>query len=193
MCTNATHTPCDCTLIACAAGGDRKAFAALVTRHRKYARVTAYAIVRDGEDAEEVTQEAFVKVWRHLADFDGAASFTTWFYRIVTNTALDHRRRNKRHAQHREILGGHNPVDVHEDVVCETPTPEETASRGAEEHRAEVAVAALTAAHRAVLMARADGLPYADIATKLRIPVGTVMSRLWHARRHTQAALAEAV
>lgn len=190
---NSSVSPCDCTLIAHAAGGDRKAFAALVTRHRKYARTTAYSVVRNAEDAEEITQEAFVKVWNHLADFDGKASFSTWFYRIVTNTALDHRRRNKRHMQHREILGGHSPADVHEDVACEAPTPEEVASRVNDEQRAEVAVAALTPAHREVLMARAENLSYEAIAEKLRIPNGTVMSRLFHARRYAQKALAEAV
>ena len=79
----------DRDLIARAADGDMRAFEELVGRHQRRAHTVAYGIVRSAEDAREVTQDAFLRVHRHLKDFEGGASFSTWLYRIVYNLSID--------------------------------------------------------------------------------------------------------
>lgn len=75
--------------------GDQNAFEALLLRYQDYVFTLALRIVRNREDAEEVAQDAFVKAYRHLADFRGEARFSTWLYTIVNHTAISHLRKKK--------------------------------------------------------------------------------------------------
>jgi RNA polymerase sigma-70 factor (ECF subfamily) len=83
-------------LVASARQGDRRAFEELVERHKRRAYHIAFDFTRDGEDAKDLSQEAFLKAFIHLKNFDGRSSFYTWFYRILVNLCLDYKRRNKR-------------------------------------------------------------------------------------------------
>ena len=76
--------------------GDSGAFAELIRMHRQYAHALALRLLLDDEDAREVTQEAFVRVWQHLPRFSEGVKFTTWLYTIVTNLCLDMLRARKR-------------------------------------------------------------------------------------------------
>lgn len=90
-----TAPPSDQDLLQAAAQGDRWAFAALMERHTPFALALAMRMLSNADDAEEVTQEAFLRVWRKAPDWDGdgGARFTTWLYRVVINLCTDHRRR----------------------------------------------------------------------------------------------------
>jgi RNA polymerase sigma-70 factor (ECF subfamily) len=79
-------------------GGDHNAFAVLVTRHEKRFYLAAWRTLSDNAEAEDVTQEAFLKIWQQpdLFDPDRGVKFTTWFYRVVVNLALDRGRKKKR-------------------------------------------------------------------------------------------------
>ncbi len=83
----------DEALCARVAGGDEPAFDALVSRYQGRAYRLAWSILRDAEDARDVSQEAFVTLYRSAATFRGGSRFSTWFYRILVNRCLDHRRR----------------------------------------------------------------------------------------------------
>jgi RNA polymerase sigma-70 factor (ECF subfamily) len=83
----------DEALCARVAGGDEQAFDVLVTRYQGRAYRLAWSILRDAEDARDVSQEAFVALYRSAGAFRGGSRFSTWFYRILVNQCLDHRRR----------------------------------------------------------------------------------------------------
>ena len=75
--------------------GDRLAYKELINRHKDYAFTVAYRILNSREDAEEVAQDAFLQVYKHMHDFNFESKFTTWFYRIVFNAALMQKRKNR--------------------------------------------------------------------------------------------------
>ena len=75
--------------------GDRLAYKELINRHKDYAFTVAYRILNSREDAEEVAQDAFLQVYKHMHDFNFESKFTTWFYRIVFNGALMQKRKNR--------------------------------------------------------------------------------------------------
>ena len=85
----------DEALLARVAAGDEAAFDALVARHQGRAYRLAWSLLRDAEDARDLSQEAFLRVYRTAAGFRGEAKFSTWFYRILVNLCLDHRRRGR--------------------------------------------------------------------------------------------------
>ena len=83
-------------LVALAQNGDRRAFDELIERHKQKAYHIAFGFSRDREEAKDLSQEAFLKAFTYLKNFDGRSSFYTWFYRIVVNVCLDYKRRAKR-------------------------------------------------------------------------------------------------
>ena len=159
--------------------GDRGAFTELVRRHTPRARAMAFGACRDREAAHDIVQESFLRVWRHLDEFDGRASFGTWIYRIVANLAIDHHRRNER------SLASVSLDDCEESQLpcADDADPCAVAQEREYEARVSEAIGMLTPAHRNVLIARGEGKPYVKIAQEQGIPVGTVMSRVFHARR----------
>lgn len=186
--------PDDAGLVARAQGGDQAAFGALMRRHHEAVFRTVYAIVRNEHDARDVSQEAWVKVWRELGTFRGEARFTTWVHPIAVRKALDHLRKRRRWYD-RFLPFASEVADDTVPAVAE-PATEHTARDEAEggERRAGVrqALDALSPKHRAVLALRElQGLSYEEIAAELKLPVGTVMSRLHHARRHLAQKIKE--
>ncbi|MEZ5669170.1 MAG: RNA polymerase sigma factor [Alphaproteobacteria bacterium] len=106
----------DDSLILAAAGGDRGAFARLVDRHSARAFAVAYRMTGNRSDAEDVVQEAFIRAWRHADRWQpGRAAFSTWLYRVVTNAAIDQKRRPR----HDDLEDVAEPMD-------ETPDAEES-------------------------------------------------------------------
>ena len=171
--------------------GDTSAFRQLVERYQHRAYVLAVGLVRDEQDAQEVVQEAFLRVHKNLASFNGGSSFFTWLYRIVTNLSIDLMRRPFRRegslversatAPEDDLpfmarLDGSDPLDhVHR---CEM-----AASISA-------ALDALPPYHRGVIILReVEGMSYQEIAEVMGVSKGTVMSRLFHARQKLQRAL----
>lgn len=164
-------------------------------RPRLYA--TALRMVRDRDDAEDVVQEAMLKVCRNLGAFEGRAAFSTWLHRIVVNCALDRLRRDAarpgRSAASR-ALRGQAAEDEQRSAVepADDRTPEVLLGRAQVGAVVRGAMATLSASHREVLALRElDGESYRDIAQAARCPVGTVMSRLHHARRKFVEELTE--
>jgi RNA polymerase sigma-70 factor (ECF subfamily) len=183
----------DRALVERAAGGDQRAFAELVGRHQRRAGVVAYGIVRNAEDAREVVQDAFVRVWKHLADFNGQASFSTWLYRIVYNLSIDViRRRSPGHAveldDRTELDGAPDELLPHRGEA----DPFRALDRVRLHAAIQSALDGLPPYHRTVLVLReVEGLSYEEIAEATAVPKGTVMSRLFHARRKLQGILHE--
>jgi RNA polymerase sigma factor (sigma-70 family) len=158
----------DTPLVALAAQGDEHAFALLLDDCRSRAWAVCYRICGNRQDAEDALQDAAVAAWRHLGSFRGGAKFSTWFYRIAANAALQIVRRRR-------------------DVPVEDPP--EVAAPGSFTDRVEAAqlvqqaLSQLRPEYRAALVLRewAD-MSYEDIAEWLDVPLQTVKSRLHRAR-----------
>lgn len=166
--------------------GDRQAFAGLVRRYQRRVYAAALHILGNHGDADDVTQETFIRAYRGLSGFDGRADFFTWLYRITINTALNAMRSSKRgqalsdRSQVEAEHGGGRPESL---GVLER-TPAEWALLSADLRRVMEAVASLSPPLRITLvMATVDDVPYKQIAEILEIPEGTVAWRVNEARR----------
>ncbi|MFB3817371.1 MAG: sigma-70 family RNA polymerase sigma factor [Candidatus Methylomirabilales bacterium] len=178
----------DRQLVERAARGDREAFGVLVERHQHRAFNLAYRLVRNREDALDVAQEAFARAYASLGSFKGQASFTTWLHRIVVNQAIDWLRRGRRTEA---AYDDQRPAP--EDAAADPAAPDDPASLL--QHKQVQALLAegldrLPPAHRAVLVLReVEGMSYDEIGRAVGCSLGTVMSRLFYARRKLRQAL----
>ena len=167
------------------------AYEQLVARHRDKIYARAYSMMRNEDDAVDLSQEAWVKGWQRLKQFQGEASFATWMTRIVINLCLDHLRKQKRmRAESIENLeeesGG---VERQMPVVTINPTAgmEKTELR----KRIDEAMEKLSVEHRTVLiMHEFEELEYKEIAKRMGCSIGTIMSRLFYARRRMAVLMA---
>jgi RNA polymerase sigma-70 factor, ECF subfamily len=159
--------------------GEPEAFAELVERTHRQAFTLAYRLVGDRHEAEDVTQEAYLRVHRSLRTFRGESSVRTWLYRIVANTAMSHLRRRGRFGD----LGDET------DLVTGVPEP---APEGAVIERDELrrALASLPDAQRiVVVMKDAYGFSCREIAEEMNVSEGAVKVRLHRARKRLKAFL----
>jgi RNA polymerase sigma-70 factor, ECF subfamily len=185
----------DQALVARCRKGDGKAFASLVERYQRRVFGLALGITRDAEEARDIVQEAFLRVHRSLARFRGDSSFSTWLYRISYNLSIEVVRRRRRRSA---IEGWSDAVPPAAEQVAKElmAQPERRPSEAAVDNelggRLGAAIDKLSDAHRAVIVLReVEGLSYDEIAGVLKIPSGTVMSRLHHARRRLRDELRE--
>jgi RNA polymerase sigma-70 factor (ECF subfamily) len=178
-------------LLARARDGDAVAFDELVSRHRQNVYMQAYAICRNEEDAMDLCQEAFVRAWRSLSAFDRQGSFGGWLRRIVTNAAIDLCRARNRRPQ-APVADGMVANAASRTTPSGFERPGEGLERREVAQRVEGAFAELSPEHRAVIVLKEiEGLSYREIATATGCSVGTVMSRLFYARRRLQTLLAD--
>jgi RNA polymerase sigma-70 factor (ECF subfamily) len=181
----------DEALVQAARGGDMAAFEELVARHRDKIYSRAYSMMRNEDEAMDLSQEAWVKGWQRLAQFQGESSFGTWMTRIVINLCLDQIRKHKRQ-QHESIdameeeSGG---VERHMPIVIGNPT--EGLELGELRTRIDRAMEQLSYEHRTVLVLHEfEEMEYKEIAKTMGCSIGTVMSRLFYARRRLASLLA---
>jgi RNA polymerase sigma-70 factor (ECF subfamily) len=185
----------DLTLVESAKSGDAGAFRALVVRYQRKVYAVALGIVKDPDQAWDVAQEAFVRVHHHLPEFKGDSAFSTWLLRIATHLAIDSVRKERR--SQKDDLEGVREADLGDagDGILSTSLgqdPGENALRRELAGKIEEALSTLPAIHREILVLReVEGLSYEELAARIGIQKGTVMSRLFHARKKMQAALAE--
>jgi RNA polymerase sigma-70 factor (ECF subfamily) len=186
------------SLVTAAKAGDRSALDRLLAGQRPRAMAAALRVLHNPDDAEDAVQDAFLKIWRSLASFEGRSSFSTWVHRIVTNASLDLMRKSAAHvetAAHAE-LGSERAVTAVQPASDATPETE-LADREIQD-LVRLAVAALPVAHRqAIVLREFEDRSYQEMAEVIACPIGTVMSRLHHARsklaQDLRAPLAEAL
>lgn len=174
----------DDALVAASRNGDVNAFEELVGRHRDKIYARALSLMRNQEDAIDLSQEAWIKGWQRLKQFHGDSSFATWMTRIVINLCLDELRRQKRHrTESLESLDGEaSSIDRLMPIVPVNPT--ERLERQELRARIDQALAQLSPEHRAVIVLHEfEELEYKEIAKVVGCSIGTVMSRLFYARR----------
>jgi RNA polymerase sigma-70 factor (ECF subfamily) len=184
----------DRELIFQAQKGDHTAFRRLVERHQRRAFVIAMGLVRDENDARELVQDAFLRVYRNLNSFQGGSSFFTWLYRIVTNLAIDLMRKPGR--REAELPDGQPQPEETSDFPLvsriDGADPIDVLRRREIAGRIQAALDALPPYHRGVIVMReVEGMSYDEMAVVMGVSKGTIMSRLFHARQKLQRALAD--
>jgi len=173
-------------LILGAGQGDMRAFREIYQRASGYVYTLAYRVVGTKHDAEEVTQDVFLKIHRSLGSFKFESSFKTWLYRVAVNTALNHAKKRSR-VTTREV------EELYENPATVTQ-PEAEKRLEAEDagKRLKVLLDQLNPDQRACILSReVEGMDYQEIATSLGININTVRSRLKRARE-TLMALGQA-
>lgn len=167
--------------------GDETAFGTLMRTHYERIFRLVYAIVRNEHDARDLCQEIWLTVWKKLPDFRGDAQFSTWLHPIATRRALDHLRKRRRWFDRFIPFATNGAEADNQPTAPEAVADDDTRSGTDHADRAALlrqALDALPAKHRAVLALREiEGLSYEAIAEATGVPTGTVMSRLYHARR----------
>ncbi len=173
--------------------GETEAFDELVTRYRTRIFAMIYNMVHNEQDAWDLAQDSFVKAWKSIKRFRGRSSFYTWIYRIVMNVTIDWLRKKQVKGagvefddaiQLREV----NPAS--KTLPKAEPLPYERMERTEVRARIDNAITQLSPEHRAViLMKETEGMQYHEIAEALGCSIGTVMSRLFYARKKLQNLL----
>jgi RNA polymerase sigma-70 factor (ECF subfamily) len=187
------HDPPDIQLVERSQRGDLEAFELLVTRHRSRVYGQILSMVRHEADAWDLSQDAFLKAWKALPKFEGQAAFSTWMYRITHNTVLDWLRARKiqGHSEFNEAVESHVAAGA-----TTTPhgegRPDDRLAQSELGRRIHQALDQLSPEHRAVILLReVDGHSYEEIAELVDCSLGTVMSRLFYARKKLQSLLAD--
>ncbi len=186
----------EATLVAELQAGSEQAFAWLVAQYSRPIYSVIARSLRDPADAADVTQDVFVKVFRHIGSFHGEATLRTWIYRIALHEASNQRRWWSRHKRQELTLDAEQQNDEGEafslgdTLAAAGASPYECCARGEAQRQVEAALRTLPEAFRTVVVLREiEGFGYEEIAEMLKVNIGTVKSRLTRGR----AALREAL
>ncbi len=180
----------DADLVQAARTGDMVAFEELVSRHRDKIYARAYTMMRNEDEAVDLSQEAWVKGWQRLVQFQGESSFTTWMTRIVINLCLDQLRKRKRQRAESIEEMDEESGGVERQMPVVTVNPTERLERAELRVRIDGALGKLSEAHRTVLVLHEfEHMEYKNIAKTMDCSIGTVMSRLFYARRKMASLL----
>jgi RNA polymerase sigma-70 factor (ECF subfamily) len=165
--------------------GDKRAYEALVRRYMTDAYLVAYGYVGNAEDARDLSQEAFVKVYQARARFDEERPFYPWLYRVLRNHCLNFMRRGR-------VEVSIDDENAHREIASPRPTALEDLESDERRRIVRAAVARLSDDHREIIVLKNfKDHSYKEIAEILEIPIGTVMSRLFYARQALRALVEE--
>jgi len=168
--------------------GDSHAFGVIVEKYMKQAYFIALGLVGNHEDALDLSQEAFVRAFRARERFDPRRRFFTWYYRILRNLCLNHLRQRGRFTELDASGGGP------EELAATQSDPAVLAQQNESCVQVWQALNRLKPQEREVLLLRElEDCSYAEIAERLEIPSGTVMSRLYSARKHMKELINQAL
>jgi RNA polymerase sigma-70 factor (ECF subfamily) len=176
--------------------GDQQAFQELVERYQRRVYSICYGMLKHKQDSLDVSQEVFIKVFKYLENFNFNSSFYTWLYRITVNKCIDYIRKQSRRSEvdYDDTIQRNNEVIGDENIMPSTLGIQPDRVYGRRELREKMleALDTLSEKHRTILILReVEGLAYEEMAEVLDISKGTVMSRLYHARRYFQDAIKE--
>lgn len=164
--------------------GDYEAFDELVSQYERQVFNFAYRISGNHDDALDVTQEAFIRVYHSIRTFRGDSNFTTWIYRIIKNVFLDMRKKSKSN----RLVSLDESIELDENsvmrqIVDERPTPEQIVETRERDRKLQEAVSALPDYQKIIVtLYHVQHKSYEEIADIMELPIGTVKSRLNRAR-----------
>jgi RNA polymerase sigma-70 factor, ECF subfamily len=170
--------------------GDEWAFQLLVRRFRKKIFSVAFGITLDAEESRDIVQDVFFQVYRSILDFRGDASLSTWLHRITVNRCLNWKRRWARRFQWLNKPGGNTGTTAGDEPASDLPSPEDRVVDTQTRQQIDSALKKLPDQARTVFVLReVEGLSYEEIAYATGIKLGTVRSRLFHARQQLRTLL----
>jgi RNA polymerase sigma-70 factor, ECF subfamily len=181
----------DAKIVEAIRAGDAGAYRELVEKYQSRIYAMICGMVRDREEAHDLTQDAFVKAFKNLDRFRLEASFYTWLYRIASNVSIDWLRKQKRrkHDEFDESRAARDSAGMI-DPIYQKQSPGKELERSQLKDRIFDAMETLSPEHRQIVLLReVEGYSYSEIAEVMGIPEGTVMSRLFYARRKLQGLL----
>jgi len=168
--------------------GNQSAFRSLVEEYQQYAFTLAFRILCDEPEARDVVQESFIKIWQKIRSYDGKAKFTTWMYRIVTNTSIDKLRSMKRNRH----------INIDElTVQAESLIQADFSGQFENEELAEMITyfsEGLPEKQRLVFVMRdLQGMLSSEVQEILEMSESAIKSNLYHARREIRTRLSEII
>ncbi len=181
----------DMSLVRQVQAGDVAAYDKLVLKYRERLYSVVYNLTSNREDANDLTQEAFIKAFRSINKFKGKSSFFTWLYRIGVNGAISHLKRNRvrRFFSLENLDEEVSSRDIVEALAAKSRTEKPAFMRELQEKLNE-ALQKLSHKHRTVVVLfEIEGLSHQEIAEITKTSVGTVRSRLHYAKQQLQASL----
>jgi len=190
--TTEPQSPDDGELVSRCQRGDTGAFNELVTRYRGKAYAMIYNMVHNEQDAWDLAQDGFLKAWKSIGRFRGQSSFYTWLYRIMMNVTIDSLRRKQvgGETEFDDSIGLRNIDPGSVTTPRASIQPEDKIAGDEIRARIDAAITRLSPEHRAVILMREiEGMEYQEIADSLDCSIGTVMSRLFYARKKMQTML----
>lgn len=190
---SADHTEADNQAIKECLAGNKEAFRELVDRYQRRGISIAYGYVHSMDDAQDMVQEAFMRAYKGLDRFEPGSSFSAWLSKIIVNVCIDHyRKRKKRGSVEYDDSYRRSDASTEHSFVGTTRDlePHHRSEQEELKEALDQALNRLSDKHRTVIVLREiDDLSYEDIAESLQCSIGTVMSRLHHARKNLQEAL----
>ncbi|MBQ2879248.1 MAG: sigma-70 family RNA polymerase sigma factor [Anaerotignum sp.] len=178
-------------LIRRAKQGDMLAFEELILQHEKIVYNLALRMMNHSEDAQDISQEVFLKAYRSLSNFDERSAFSTWLYRITHNTCIDEMRKRKGKLTYslEEELESEDG-SMQRQVADAGDTPEESLMRKEQKSEILQALDTLSEEHKAAIILRdVKGMAYEEIAEILELSLGTVKSRISRARNQLKTEI----
>ncbi len=172
--------------------GDQAAFKELVNLHNGQVFGQILRMVRDNEEAKEIAQQTWIKVWNKLGSFRFESAFSSWLYRVATFTALDAIRKRKSRKEVSLLSDDGDEIVVNEPSAVAPPDQIANMERQEIRERFMKALDSLPNHHKEALILREnEGLSYKEIARKMKCKTGTVMSRIFNARKAIQNQMKE--
>ena len=184
--------PDDLALVRRCQAGEDKAFDELVNKYRSRVFAMIYHLVHNEQDAWDLAQDGFIKAWKSIDRFRFQSSFYTWLYRIMTNVAIDWLRKKQiTTGQEFDDTIGLQDLEPGSDLAPKSePPPAKKIERQEVRARIDAAIAKLSPEHRTVILLKEmEDLQYHEIAETVGCSIGTVMSRLFYARKKLQTLL----
>jgi len=178
------NTQEDRELVASAKKGDNKAFEALLKKYRKSVYYMLLKMIKNPDDAEDLTQEAFAKAFNSIDKFDATYAFSTWLFRIATNNCIDFiRKKRVQTVSIDQPMEGDDGSNIRFDVKDENLDPNQTMLKKQRKKYLNMAIERLPEKYRTLVELRYfRELSYEEVAQELQIPLGTVKAQLFRAR-----------
>ena len=176
----------DSELVRSCLTGNNDAFAELVSRYKRLIYSVAYKFTKENEEADDMAQEAFIKIYRSLSRYNDKYTFSTWCVKVATNVCLDHVRRKKLNCVSLE--------EIENFTVTDTDSPEEHYLRKEKRQVLQDAIDSLPEIYREpIVMFHQKGMSYKEIAEDLGKPMSIIKNRIFRARHALRENLGTAV
>jgi len=180
----------DSTLINQAKSGNAQAYDKLLNKYRNSVYNLVYRMVRDVEEAEDLTQEAFIKAFNSLAQFNEDYAFSTWLYKIATNNCIDFFRKRKLQTLSLDKPIQYKDSEIHQEIPDPELNPEKSILASERSSIIREAIETLPEKYyTAIVLRHTEEKSYEEIAEILRLPIGTVKARIFRAREMLNKAL----